>query len=83
MKIKTLKRALSYIGKYKYLLPISTLLAIVTVALTLYVPILIGDAIDLIIGKGTVDFDGIITKFTLAAILIGATALAQWQALSL
>ena len=78
MKIKTLKRALSYIGKYKYLLPISTLLAVVTVALTLYVPIIIGDAIDLIIGKGNVDFDGIISKFTLAVILIGATALAQW-----
>lgn len=78
MKIKTLKRALSYIGKYKYLLPISTLLAVVTVALTLYVPIIIGDAIDLIIGKDNVDFDGIISKFTLAVILIGATALAQW-----
>ena len=78
MKIKTLKRSLSYIGRYKYLLPISILLAVVTVALTLYVPILIGDAIDLIVGKGAVDFDGIITKFTLAAILIIATALSQW-----
>ncbi len=78
MRIKTLKRALSYIGKYKFLLPVSILLAIVTVALTLYVPILIGDAIDLIIGKNNVDFSGIISKFTLAAILIGITALAQW-----
>lgn len=78
MRIKTLKRSLSYIGKYKYLLPISFLLALITVALTLYVPILIGDAIDLIVGKGQVDFCGIMSKFTLAAILIGATALSQW-----
>ena len=41
----TIKKALKYIGKYKYLLPVSILLALVTVALTLYVPILIGDAI--------------------------------------
>ncbi len=78
MRIKTLKRSLSYIGRYKYLLPISFLLALITVALTLYVPILIGDAIDLIVGKGQVDFGGIMSKFTLAAILIGATALSQW-----
>lgn len=78
MRIKTLKRSLSYIGRYKYLLPISFMLAVITVALTLYVPILIGDAIDLIIGKGQVDFGGIMSKFTLAAILIGATALSQW-----
>ena len=45
----TMKKVLGYIGKYKLLLPISMLLALVTVALTLYVPILIGDAIDLII----------------------------------
>ena len=78
MKIKTLKRALGYIGKYKYLLPLTVLLAIITVALTLYVPILIGDAIDLIVGKGEVDFAGILEKLSLSAILILITALAQW-----
>ena len=78
MKIKTLKRALGYIGKYKYLLPLTVLLAIITVALTLYVPILIGDAIDLIVGKGEVDFAGILGKLSLSAILILITALAQW-----
>ena len=78
MKIKTLKRALGYIGKYKYLLPITVLLAIITVALTLYVPILIGDAIDLIVGKGEVDFAEILEKLSLSAILILITALAQW-----
>ena len=74
----TMKKVLGYIGRYKLLLPLSMLLALVTVALTLYVPILIGDAIDMIIDKGAVDFDGILPLLTEAAILIGVTALAQW-----
>ena len=74
----TMKKVLGYIGRYKLLLPLSMLLALVTVALTLYVPILIGDAIDMIIDKGAVDFDGIIPLLAEAAILIGVTALAQW-----
>ena len=74
----TMKKVLGYIGRYKLLLPVSMLLALITVALTLYVPILIGDAIDLIINKGAVDFDGILPLLTKAAILIGITALAQW-----
>lgn len=78
MKLRTLKRALSYIGKYKYLLPLTVLMAVITVALTLYVPILIGDAIDLIVGKGEVDFSGILGKLSLSALLILITALAQW-----
>ena len=75
---KTIVKVLSYIGRYKFLLPVSILLAALSVALTLYVPILIGDAIDLIVGKGDVDFSGIIEKLALAAILVGITALAQW-----
>ena len=74
----TIKKVLSYIGKYKLLLPISMLFALITVALTLYVPILIGDAIDMIIGKGAVNFDGIRPLLIKAAILIGITALSQW-----
>ncbi len=74
----TMKKVLGYIGRYKLLLPVSMLLALVTVALTLYVPILIGDAIDLIIDEGQVNFDGIRPLLTEAAILIGITALAQW-----
>ncbi len=76
--LKTLKRALKYIGRYKYLLPISIALAVITVALTLYVPMLIGDAIDLIVGKDNVNFTKIAEKLVLSAILIGITALAQW-----
>ena len=77
-KSNTLKRVLKYIGKYKILLPVSILLAIVTVSLTLYVPILIGDAIDLIIGKGQVDIAAVVKILSVAAILIGITALSQW-----
>ena len=75
---KTMSRVLSYIGKYKLLLPISILMALVSVALTLYVPVLIGDAIDLAVGKDKVDFDKILNLLALSAILIGITALAQW-----
>ena len=73
----TLKKVLKYIGKYKLLLPISLLMALITVALTLYVPILIGNAID-IIGATPIDFGAIADKLILAAILIGVTALSQW-----
>ena len=74
----TLKKALRYIGKYKYLLPISILMALISVALTLYVPMLIGEAIDLIVGKGAVDISGVFAKLLYAAILVGVTAAAQW-----
>lgn len=53
-------------------------MAVVSVMLTLYVPILIGDAIDCMVGQGQVDFEKIKGSLILAAILIGITALAQW-----
>ena len=74
----TIKKVLKYIGRYKYLLPVSIFLALATVALTLYVPILIGDAIDLMIGVGQVDIPAVIRILMLAVALIGATALCQW-----
>ncbi len=74
----TLKKVLKYIGKYKYLLPVSILFALATVALTLYVPILIGDAIDQMTGKGQVDLEKVAQILLLAVVLIGATALCQW-----
>lgn len=77
-KSGTLKRALRYIGKYKFLLPVTALFAILTVALTLYIPVLVGDALDLIIGEGLVDLGGVLKILSLAAILIGLTALFQW-----
>ncbi len=75
---KTLKRVLQYIDKYKYYLIISILFATVTVALTLYAPILIGNAIDLIVGEANVDFSGIIRILVRLGIIIGATAVLQW-----
>ncbi len=74
----TLKKLLRYIGRYKLLLPFTMLFALITVALTLYVPKLIGDAIDLILGEGDVDFDGIIKILLTAGILVGITAISQW-----
>ncbi len=74
----TLKKALGYIGKYRLLLPVSVLFAAVTVALTLYIPVLIGKAIDLITGKGEVDIEGVIGILLGAAMLIGVTSLSQW-----
>ena len=73
----TLRRALKYIGRHRLLLPVSALFAVITVALTLYIPVIIGDAIDLI-GEKTVDLDAILRLLLTAAVLIGATALAQW-----
>ena len=49
-----------------------------TVALTLYLPILIGQAVDRIVGKGAVDFAGIFVILRKMAVIIGLTALAQW-----
>ena len=73
----TLKKVLKYIGRYKLLLPVSVLLAFITVVLTLYIPILIGEIVD-IIGSGSIDLDKILEKLLLGAALIGCTALAQW-----
>ena len=74
----TIGKVLRYIKKYYVFLIISILLAAVTVACTLYVPILTGNAIDLIINEGMVDFDGILSiiKTMIAIIIIGA--IAQW-----
>ena len=74
----TLARVLGYIGRYKLLLPVALLLALVSVALSLYVPVLIGEAIDLIIGEGSVDLEGVAKKLTFSALLIGLGALASW-----
>ncbi|MBR2343814.1 MAG: ABC transporter ATP-binding protein [Clostridia bacterium] len=73
----TMKRVLKYIGRYKYLLPISVLMALINVALSLYVPILIGRAID-VIAVSPIDFTRIAELLTLSAVLIGVGALAQW-----
>lgn len=76
--ISTLSRVLKYIGKYKLLLPVSIFFALIFTALSLYIPILIGDAIDLIVAPGNVDISGILKILFFAAALIGLSALSQW-----
>lgn len=73
-----LNKVLAHISKYKIWICLSVLFAAVTVALTLYLPILIGNAIDLIVDKGRVDFDSILTILVKAGIIIAATAIMQW-----
>ena len=77
-KTSSLKKALGYIGRYKLLMALSLLLAALIVALTLFVPIFIGDCIDLIVGKGNVDIEGVITRLAITAITVALTAILQW-----
>lgn len=74
----TLKKVFKYIKRYIPLLITALALSIVTVVLTLYFPILTGRAIDLIIGKGQVDFDGIMQIVIKAVIAVAFAAIAQW-----
>ena len=74
----TIKRLLSYIGKYKLLIPVSLLLSLVATGISLYIPIVIGDAIDLIVGKNNVDFSSIRKILLYTAVLILIVAAAQW-----
>lgn len=74
----TMKRLMKYLKHYWFFLIVSLLMALISVALTLYLPILIGDAIDLIVGPGQVDFPGIARLVGIMAVCIGITALAQW-----
>ena len=77
-QLATLKKVLHYMKHYIPLLVLSVILATVSVALTLYFPILTGRAIDLILAKGRVDFDGIIALAKQGVIVIAITAAAQW-----
>ena len=74
----TMKKVLEYLRPYMGLVALSALLAAVTVALTLYVPVLIGRAIDLIVGPGQVDMPGILRLILRIAIVVAATAAVQW-----
>ena len=74
----TLTRILNYIGAYRWMVLVSLLLAAVTVAATLYAPILIGEGVDLILGPGRVDFVGLISILKQLVVVILITAIAQW-----
>ncbi len=77
-QMQTMKKVLDYIKKYSVYVVLSLLFAVATVAFTLYIPILTGDAVDLILGKGFVDFEGIYKILIQIIIVMLLTALAQW-----
>lgn len=76
--MRTLRRVLKAIRPYRVFLVLSLLLAACTVALTLYFPILTGEAIDLAVGKGNVDRAGILSLIAKMAAIVGLTAMFQW-----
>ncbi len=75
---ETIKKVLHYIRRYRFFLIASLVLALITVVLTLYVPILTGQAVDLIVGKGQVDFAGVYHICVKIGIAILLTMAAQW-----
>lgn len=75
---ETIKKVINYIKGYRIFLVVSIILAVVTVALTLYIPVLVGNAIDCIIDAGRVDFVAILPILAKIAIAALLTALAQW-----
>ncbi|MCI5517218.1 MAG: ABC transporter ATP-binding protein/permease [Roseburia sp.] len=77
-QMATMRKVLHYMKRYLPFLIFSIILAAVSVALTLYFPILTGRAIDLILAKGKVDFDGMFVILRRGVIVVGITALAQW-----
>jgi len=76
--LDTLKKVLSAIGHYKYLLIISMILAAVSVILQLYIPVLFGDAIDGIIAAGNVDFTYITNYLWKIGVLVGAASISSY-----
>lgn len=74
----TILKVLRYIRKYQFQVILSLALAALTVALTLYIPILTGDAVDLIVDKGLVDMAGIFFIMKKIAIVMVITAVGQW-----
>lgn len=75
---ETIKKVLHYIRRYRFFLIVSLVLALITVVITLYVPILTGQAVDLIVGKGQVDFAGVYHICVKIGIAILLTMAAQW-----
>ncbi|MBR2278590.1 MAG: ABC transporter ATP-binding protein, partial [Eubacterium sp.] len=73
-----IKKVLSFVSKYKLYIAASVLFALVSSLGALYVPVLIGKGIDLIIGKGNVDFSGVIKVLVEVAVIIIVCAASQW-----
>mgnify|MGYP003104695186 FL=1 len=77
-QMDTLKKVLRYIARYRLLVAVSLLLAALSVALTLYVPIVVGDAIDFIVEARRVDFAQILRCLVVIGVVVAITAVAQW-----
>lgn len=74
----TIKRVGKLLLPYLHYLILSLVFAVITVGFTLYEPILIGDAVDFIVGKGQVDFGKTLQILVKLAVIIGVTSMAQW-----
>ena len=77
-KKETIKKILLYIKRYWWLMSVSLIFAAVTVVLTLYLPILTGDAVDAMVDAGKVDFLLLKKLLVQMAVVIGITGIAQW-----
>lgn len=75
---KTIKKIFTYLKNYRLLIGLSLILAAISVALTLYVPILVGNSIDLIVDVQNVDMPGVLSILKQILIIMVFTALAQW-----
>ena len=78
MDKKTIKRLLSYCRPYKFLIISLTVLSIVSVIFTLLTPVLLGQAIDLLVGENQVDFQGLFNKLIFIGVVVLIISLIQW-----
>ena len=76
--LSTMRKVLRYLRHYRLLFALSLLLAVAVVGLTLYLPILTGNAVDLIVGQGRVDHTALTPLLTQGVLIICITALCQW-----
>ncbi len=78
MKNSSVKKVLKRLKPYRFILLLAVLSALVGVSLTLYIPVLVGNAIDRIIGKGSVDFEDVARILGCIGIAIGGVTVCQW-----
>ncbi|MBP5198801.1 MAG: ABC transporter ATP-binding protein [Lachnospiraceae bacterium] len=78
MKNPVIKRIFVYIKNYRLSVFLSLLFATITVVLSLYIPILTGDGVDMLLGEGNVDFEGLFTKIFMIICCVLVMALSQW-----
>ena len=77
-QVSTIKTLMKYLGARKYWILVSLVLALGSVGLSLYIPVLTGQAVDLAIEKGRVDLSGIGAILVKIGVCAGALALVQW-----